>query len=161
MELLEYKILLEKYFDGNTSTVEENQLKQSLQNYTGSDTELMEAKQMFQLLHDESEVKLDIDFNLIIKQKSNFKIRHLTGFVSAVAAGLVIVFSLMFLLKTHNPPVVYAYINGKAITDKEVAIQESMQAFSTLKTNLDKGTKGLNYINEMNKPLELLTVKNE
>ena len=159
MEQLENKILLDKYFDGNTSTEEEKKLKLYLDSYSGKDADLLEAKQIFEILHEDGDETINIDFESIIHQKPNIKLKWVYGVLSGIAASFIIGLSLTFLLKTNNPPVVYAYINGKPITDKEIAIKESKQALLTITTNLNKGTESLNYLNKLNKPVELLTIK--
>lgn len=161
MELLEYKILLEKYFEGSSSLEEDQDLKTFLQKYTGDDTDLLEAKSIFKVMKEEKSETVNIDFDSIISQKSTLNLKRIYGLISAIAASLVIGLVLMFLLKNNSTPVVYAYVNGQAITNKEVAIQQSKQALATISTNLNKGTQGLNYMNKMNKPLELLIVKKQ
>ncbi len=161
MELVEIKVLLEKYYEATTSLDEEKTLRRFLKDYHGNDSQLVEAKQMFLFFGKESEDAVTIDFESVINKETSSKTRRLYGFASAIAASLIIGLSLLFLLKTSNPPVIYAYVNGQAITDKEQAIQYSKQALSTISTNLNKGTSGLNYMNKMNKPLELLTIKKQ
>lgn len=156
MELLKYKILLDKYFEGSLSTDEEKMLKYFLQSYNGDDVDLNEAKQIFSVLKKESRQTIDIDFESLINKKSNFKNRLIYGVISGIAASLVIGLSLVFLLKTDNPPVVYAYINGQPITNKKIAIEQSKKALAILSTELNRGTNSLDYMNKMNKPVELL-----
>ncbi len=160
MELLEYKILLEKYFEGSSSLGEEKELKNFLQSYNGNDIELNDAKQLFGVLSEEKAQATVIELNKIIDQKPTLKIKRFYSLVSGIAASLIIGLSLLFLLKTNNQPVVYAYINGQPIINKEIAIQYSKQALLTISTNLNKGTKSLNYMSKINKPVELLTAGN-
>lgn len=159
MELLKYKILLEKYFEGSSSLDEEKTLKLFLQSYHGDDIDLNEGKQILSAFDEEKAHTIDIDFETLINKNPTRKIKQIYVVVSGIAASLIIGFSLLFLLQTNNSPVVYAYINGQPITNKEVAIEKSKQALAILSTKLNRGTNGLNYMNEMNKPVELLTNK--
>ena len=105
------------------------------------------------------EQKVDIDFNTIVNSKPQKSHKRIFSLISGIAASLVLALSLTFILKTNNPPVVYAYINGKPITNKQVAMQYSKEALTNISTQFNKGTRGLKYINKINKPVELLTVK--
>ncbi len=102
MEQLEYKILLEKYFDGTSSIEEEKNLKSFLRTYIGKNTEFIEAKVMLTALNHDSNEIIEIDFNSIAKEKPTLKIKRVYGFISAVAASLIIGISLTFLLNTSN-----------------------------------------------------------
>ncbi|MDA3891146.1 MAG: hypothetical protein PF517_05720 [Salinivirgaceae bacterium] len=159
MEQLEYKILLEKYFEGTSSIDEEQNLKSFLTTYTGNDADFAEAKIMLTALNYDSSETIEFDFNLIAKDKPT-KIKQIYGIISGVAASLIIGISLTFILKTHNAQIIYAYVDGQPITNKLEAMQYSKQALSSISSNLNKGTQGLNYMNKMNRPVELLTSKN-
>jgi len=159
MEQLEYKILLEKYFEGETSVEEENKLKLFLSSYQGKDADLVDGKKVFEILLEARNETVDIDFESVISKKPTLKLKRVYGVLSGIAASLIIGLSITFLLKTNNPPIIYAYINGQPITDKEIAFQKSKQALLTISINLNKGTENLNYLNKINKPVELLTIK--
>jgi len=66
---------------------------------------------------------------------------------------------MLFMLSNPQDQIVYAYVNGKPITDKQEAIAYSKQAMNTLSSNLNKGTSGLNYMEKLNKPADLLIVR--
>lgn len=159
MELHKYKNILEKYYEGLTSIEEELRLQSFLEKYTGDDAELIEAKMILGALNSEAGETVDIDFNSIVKTKPTAA-KRIFAIVSSVAAGLIIALSLTFLLNTNKSPIVYAYVNGQAITNKQEAIKYSQQALLSLQSNLNKGTDKLDYVNKLNKPAELLIVKN-
>lgn len=160
MELQKFKNILEKYYEGTSLIEEEKQLKSFLDQYSGDDADLNEAKIFFGIINNDSTESVEIDFNNITNTKSVKKIKKLYAVISGIAASLIIAFSLMFLLNTNKTPIVYAYIDGQPITNKQEALKHSQQALLSLQSNLNKGTNKLNHVNKINKPVELLTVKN-
>lgn len=160
MELQEYKDILKNYYEGLTSLEEESKLKSFLVQYSGDDTELVEAKVFFDIVNDDSKKTIEIDFESVTNSNSTIQFRKLYMVLSGVAASLIIAISLTFLFTTSNSPIVYAYIDGQPITNKQEAIKYSQQALLSIQSNLNKGTKGLDYMDKLNKPIELLTVKN-
>jgi len=157
MEQLEYKILLEKYYEAETSLDEEKKLHKYLESYNGDDVDLLEGKHMFGAYFDERTHTVNIDFNDVIKKVPTKKVKLLYGFIYSVAASLLIGLFITVLLNNQNNSVVYAYINGRPITDKQIAMEYSKKALSNISTHLKSGTKGLTYMNKINKPAELLT----
>ncbi|PKP09339.1 MAG: hypothetical protein CVU09_11720 [Bacteroidetes bacterium HGW-Bacteroidetes-4] len=153
------KQLLEKYYEGQTSKQEDRQLRNLLKLYVGSDAELLEAQSMFSLYDDEAKETVNIDFDKLIEQHKSHKVRKVYfGLTTAVAASLI-AFAMLFMLSNPQDQIVYAYVNGKPITDKQEAIAYSKQAMNTLSSNLNKGTSGLNYMEKLNKPADLLIVR--
>lgn len=160
MELQKFKDILEKYYEGLSSLNEEKELKLFLKHYNGDDADLNEAKVFFGLLDDSVYETVDIDFKDITNSKPKSNTKRIYLVLSSVAASLIIGISLTFLLNTNNSPIVYAYVDGQPITNKQEAIKYSQQALLSLQSNLNKGTNKLDYVNKINKPVELLTVKN-
>lgn len=159
MELLEYKILLEKYYEGTSSIEEEKELSVFLQSYRGDDVEFRQASLLFDTLNKDNRQTVNIDFDLLVSKGPNFALARFYKVVGGIAASLVIGLSLLFLLNTNKSPIVYAYINGQPITNKQIAIDHSKQALAIISSELNRGTNNLNYINNINKPTELLTNK--
>jgi hypothetical protein len=152
------KLLLEKYYEGQTSKQEDSQLRNLLKFYVGSDADLLEAQSMFSLYDNEANETVNIDFDKLIGKNKTHKVRKVYfGLASAVAASLV-AFAMLFMLSNPQDQIVYAYVNGKPITNKQEAIAYSKQAMNTLSSNLNKGTSSLNYMEKFNKPADLLIV---
>ncbi|MBI9067388.1 MAG: hypothetical protein JEZ09_08860 [Salinivirgaceae bacterium] len=160
MELFEYKNLLEKYYEGNSTTHEEELLKEFVKGYRGNDEEFLMAKHMFNAMKTESKETVAIEFDSIVKNETPIlKIRKpIRYLLSGLAASLLVGIMLTVLLKTSEK-VVYAYVDGQPIYDEQVAIEQSKKALLNISSQFNKGTKGLSYVNKMNKPVELLTVK--
>lgn len=141
--------LLYKYFEANTSIAEENELKAFFNSNENIPENLLYAKKLFAVFTEEKQVILSKE---IITQKTSK--RKLFIYISGIAASIVIAVFIMFI-NTPKNEIIYAYINGKAITNKVVAEQYTRQALLAVSKNLDNGTKNLNKLSEFNK-LELL-----
>jgi len=157
MDLQQIKQLIAKYYEAETSHDEETQLKEWLKSYTGNDSELLEAKKLFGFYADEAHEEVDISFESIITEKTTIKFRPIVAWISSVAAVLLIAFSLTFLTRTPKQPVVYAYINGKPITNKELAMKDTKKALMLMSASFNKGTDGLTQLSKLNEPMSLLT----
>lgn len=160
MELQKYKSILNKYYEGCSTIAEEQQLKHFLETYTGNDSDLTEAKVFFGFVSIESNETVNIDFETIIQAKPKTRVRKIYAYTTAVAASIIIALLFTVLMNTNSQPIVYAYINGQPVTNKHEAIKYSQQALLSIQSNLNKGTQGLDYMNKLNKTVELLTVKN-
>lgn len=154
-----FKELLEKYYEAQTTLDEERQMQRFLENYQGADQEINEAKMLFESFGKELKTTANISFDDIVNNKPVVKMPKLRYVITGVAAALLIALTLTFWLNQDEQPVVYAYINGKPITDKELALNGTKQALFAVSENLNKGTQGLEQLNKLNKPAELLTVK--
>lgn len=142
--------LLDKYFEGETSINEENILKEFFATENNIPEDLLYAKSMFSHFVREKEFV----FNKNIKAPQ----KNLYYYISGIAASIFLAMFLLFSHSKQDDKIIYAYINGKAITDKNVAEQYTKQILLAVSQNLDKGTKNLNYLNKLNK-VELLIKK--
>jgi hypothetical protein len=159
MELFKVNNLLEKYYEGQSSKHEEAQLRSFFKGYQGNDTNLLEAKMLFSVFTEASEENVAIDFETIAGKKPAGMVQKVYFRMSALAAAVVIGFAVVFMLTSPQKQVVYAYVNGQPITNKQEALAYSMQAMNELSTNLNKGTEHLNQMGKLNMPAMLLTVK--
>ena len=144
--------LLDKYFDGNTSVSEENELKLFFTSNNNIPDNLLYAKNIFGFFKEEKSVV----FPKKIKEKPVKKIR--LSYISGIAASIFIAMFLIFSNVKKEDKIIYAYVNGKAITDKKIAEEYTRQALLAVSQNLDKGTKNLNQLNQLNK-VEMLIKK--
>jgi hypothetical protein len=144
--------LLEAYFEGNTSVSEENELKEFFKN-SDIPEQFMYAKGLFNFYADEKSLKSQ-QISIKTKQKS----RNMFLYISGIAASILIAMFFVFSVQTTNDDVIYAYYNGKPITDKVLAEKYTRQALLAMSQNLDKGTKNLNQLNQLNK-VEMLIKK--
>ena len=157
MDSQQIKELISRYYQAETSPDEESHLKEWLSTYSGDDSELLEAKTLFDFYTGETLEEVDLNFDEITGNKKTIKLRPVLTWASSIAAALIIAFGLMFLIKTPKQPVVYAYIDGKPITDKKVAMQDTQKALMLMSNSLNKGTEGLAQLDKLNEPIRLLT----
>lgn len=160
MDLRIAKNILEKYYNGESSVQQERDLKIFLKKYKGNDDELVLAQHLFSTLNDEAEETIALDFDTIVGSNKVLKFKKpLYNYLASAAAVFLLAFAIAALIKTSQQTVVYAYIDGKPITNKKIAIAHSQKALYNISSQFNKGTKGLNHIEKLNKPVELLTVK--
>jgi hypothetical protein len=147
--------LLDKYFEGNTSLAEEEILKEYFSQNQNIAPDHLYAKSMFAHFEKELNVKYKKPANAkarIVKMK--YYVRLLS-----VAASILIILGVVFLL-TQKPSeeIVYAYINGKPITNKEQAMLHTKKALFYISDNFNLGTRELHQISKLNE-IELLITK--
>ena len=155
MEFKDLEILLEKYFEGNTTLNEELQIKEFFKNNSDLPDNLMETRAMFQFFSKEKQEKTDMVFPVKEKQKSA-RVRNLYYQVSAIAASILILISVITYTDNTEEQRVYAYINGKPIMDEQVAIIEAKRALLLVSSNLNEGTESLKHLSSFNKAEKLV-----
>ena len=153
MDYNNIKQLLDKYFEGNTSIQEEFKLKNFFSSEGDIPHDLLYAKALFTHLKNERELVCN-------KQLTKPVARKIIYTVSGIAASLFLAMFLLFSYQKQDDKIIYAYINGKAITDKNIAERYTKQVLLAVSQNLEKGTKNLDYLNKLNK-VELLIKNNE
>ena len=145
MDYKRIKDLLDKYFEGNTSIAEENELRAFFSGKADIPSDLEYAKAIFSFINEEKskQQKKTISF-----EKSNTKLFY---YISGIAASILIAVMLNFVNTEAENEIVYAYINGKPITDKNIAAEYSKQALLAVSQNLEQGTKNINYLSKFHK----------
>ncbi len=134
MELHQIKILLEKYFDGNTSIAEENQLK----NYFSSADiapEFAPYKPMFSYFsHAKNESS-----NIGLPQEQR---KNRTAWLSIAASAVVLLgVGLMFFNQTKQEDL-------GTFDNPEIAMRETRKALNLLSGNVNKGLQSMQYVQE-------------
>ena len=152
MDYKKIEKLLDKYFEGNTSILEENELKDFFKN-SEIPEKFMYAKALFNFYVDENSIK-----SQQMSSKTKHKRRNLFLYISGIAASILIALFFVFSVQTTENKVIYAYYNGKPIRDKVLAEKYTKQALLAVSQNLDKGTKHLNQLTQLNK-IEMLIKK--
>jgi hypothetical protein len=158
------KQLLEAFYNGNT-TLEEEALLLKFFNSEGLDEKWYTDKDLFNVLHDSSDIKLPkgiserlenvIDIHMAketIPQKSHSKTRKLLIRITSVAAVLLLCIGLFF---TTNKPV--KSYTADTYTDPEEAAMVAEQALMLVSAKLNQGFHPLEKVKEsVNKTNELL-----
>ncbi|WP_297333209.1 hypothetical protein [Flavobacterium sp.] len=138
MELKTIEILLDKYFEAETSTAEENVLKAYFSS-AGVAPHLEQYRPMFGYFAGEATQKFEKTVPLKTKRRK-------VAWLSA-AAGFVLLSGLIALLNRQPEP------SGALGTydDPEVAFRETQKALNMLSSNVNVGVAGMGYLHEYEK----------
>jgi len=154
MDYNEINKILDKYFEGNTTIKEEKKLKEYFNTEKDIPTEFLYAKQIFK--HLKNETALVFEKEIAIPKKKKIKPFY---YFSAIAASIIFAFFVVSDYNTTENKIVYAYYNGKAITDKHLAEKYTKEALLKISNNFNTGTQKLHKLSEFNKSQSL--IKNE
>ncbi len=155
MELNNIDKLIKKYLAGETTLNEEKDLKNYFLKTKETPDKYLKFKYLFGHLDEKSAEKSTLKLDdIITKEKPANKTRRIV--IWAIAASIALLISV-FALKNNQPEQkIYAYINGKPITDKEMAMAETQKALLLISNNLNEGTSNLNHLKDFNKAEEIL-----
>ncbi len=138
MELDKIEKLLEKYFQGETSIVEEVELKK----YFASNNVAQHLQQYKDVFSYFSQAKVEQFRKTIpIKTKKPNKAKWLS-----IAASIVVLLGISMYIFNSNQQ----KISGKYGTydDPEKALEETQKALALISVNVNKGLESVNYIQE-------------
>ena len=140
MELRQIEILLEKYFNAETSTAEERQLKAY---FSSPDVapQLEHYKPMFGYFNHEASQQFEKTVPLQTKKRSY------VGWLS-VAASVVALIGVFTFMNTDEP------VKDETLgtfNDPEIAFEETQKALNMLSKNVNVGVTSVNYIGEYEK----------
>jgi hypothetical protein len=135
MELHQIKILLEKYFDGDTSIAEENQLKDY---FSSADIapEFEPYKPMFAYFDHAKAEKSVKSLPLQTAKRSRM------AWLSVAASAAVIIGVGLTYFNQQQPEDLGTFDNP------EVAFRETQKALALLSGNVNKGIEGMQYVQE-------------
>lgn len=153
MEFKNLEILLDKYFEGNTTLDEEQQIREFFRKNADLPEKLMETKAMFEFFQKESEKQVEFQFAPTLTKKStkNTTIRKVYYLVSGIAAAIVLLISIVTYSDNSEEQKVYAYINGKPIMNEQVAKMEAKKALLFVSSKFNKGTENLKHLSIFSK----------
>ena len=148
MELNKVELLLEKYFEGETNIVEENEL----QNYFSSPNVAQHLEQYKNLFGYFSQAK-----TLEFKHEIPLQSKRINLTWLSVAASIVVLLGVG----------TYIYFNDNAVKqddlgtyeDPEVAFRATQKALSLLSQNVNVGVQSVHYINEFEDSKSLIFKK--
>lgn len=156
--------LLEKYYDG-TSTTEEEQTIKAAFGQGNIPTHLQADAQLMGYLNKATTEQLEQSFvpptssgkTVPLKPKRtniSLIIRQFTAAAVILIAGFFISKQL-FPEKAACDTKILATINNQEICDKELAKEEARKALMLISAKLNKGTNELGHLKTMNKPSEI------
>jgi len=130
MEAQKIDILIQKYLDAETSLKEESILSDYFNNNNNIEPHLEEYKILFSYFESEKLERYSKTINLPIKRNWNWV---------GMAASIVLIFGMYF---------------GNGIyqrNEARIAYQQTNEAFTLIASNLNKGTKSIQYLGEFDK----------
>jgi hypothetical protein len=135
MELHKIESLLEKYFEGETSVAEENQLKDY---FSSADVapQFEPYRPMFSYFNYAKSEKSEVSFPLQSKKRNH------TAWLS-VAASVAVLLGVGFMFFNQNQPEDLGTFDSP-----EVAMRETQKALDLLSGNVNKGIEGMQYVQE-------------
>ena len=139
MELDSIEILLEKYFEGETSSVEEKELK----DYFASSNVAQHLEQYKPLFSYFSQVKQE-QYKAVIPLKSTK--RNIASWISIAAAVVVLLGVGTFTFMNYNDDTKSKEFG--TYDDPEVAFRETQKALALISEHVNTGIESVGYINE-------------
>jgi hypothetical protein len=152
MELARIEELIEKYFQGETTLVEEKQLKQYFSTETVA-AHLEHYKPLFNYLTVN-------DKELFNKELSLPSKKRFSAAWIAIAASLVF-FGVLFAYLNYKPSPAPAQVVSDlgSFDSPEEAFEETQKALALLSENVNEGVKSIAYLNEYEKSKQLIFKK--
>lgn len=155
------KQLLEKYYNAETTILEEQVLKSVLQRDDVPEELKVDAQLFTTYKNIHTDDLNDFKPNQPIQFLGRKKI-SIPKMIGVAASFLLLsFFGIQFLQKSPSckPENVLAVINNEPICDEEIAKQKALEALQLISTKLNKGTKDLNYIKALNTPKSITSKK--
>lgn len=146
MDYKEVDKLLGKYFDGISSLEEEQALRYFFASQDKLKPEWQHAKAMLAHFESEKEVTFETPIRQLQDHRKQINLWRLSGIAASL---LILVTAGWFYLRPMDEPVTYAYVNGKAVTEKAVALEEMRKALTLMSDNLSQGTNGLGKLSKL------------
>lgn len=141
MELDKLEILLEKYFEGETSIAEENQLKDYF-----SSSNVAQHLQQYKPLFGYFSASKQQEFTQELPLNSNNRAKKRTTTWLSIAASVVVLLGAgTFAYFNYDTP---QKENLGSFDDPEVAFRETQKALSLLSQNVNVGMESMQYIQE-------------
>ena len=138
MELDRIEIILNKYFEGETSIAEENELKNY---FSSSDVaqHLQQYKSVFGYFSQEQSQQFKAAIPLKAKKRTN------VAWLS-IAASVVVLFGIATFMYTNEKAATSADLG--TFDDPEVALAETQKALILVSQKINVGKQSVSYINE-------------
>lgn len=133
----EIEELLNRYFEGETSLQEEQTLKEYFLNADNVPAKWNYAKAMFTGFSSNKEVTS----HTVAVKKEGMPLKRIAAAVAVVA--LLSVSVALFVPKEKE---IYCYVNGKPVTDYELALKHAERAFGIMEKEISKPAQSLDLI---------------
>lgn len=162
---MDYKKLLEKYWNGETSIAEEQSLKAYFNSEQVSE-ELLEFAPLFQYLVQAKKEALPTAVSNLVQQDTKtikiLEVKSKWTFLRRIAAAILLLISISFVYTQFNQPTkeerLANYWAGKEIKDPKLAYKKTKAALLMVSKKLNGGTAAaLNQVRKVqkNSPLKI------
>lgn len=151
MDYNRIETLLQNYLEGKSTLSEEKELHIFFAENEHIPENLLFAKDLFCHFNELKSHTYDKKFEIKTKVNKN-KFYILAGIAASLLLGLLLFSPNM----NSDNKVIYAYIDGKAITDISIAEEYTKRILSSASKNLDNGTKSLNIAGKYAKPITFI-----
>ena len=150
MELNEIKILVDKYFDGETSLKEESIIADYLASCTELPEELIAVKMMFEAMGLLSEAKAP---EAKIERKFRLRLPHIaTAVATAACIMLAIIVTNREIYTEQQPmPAIICYVDGSLVSDQTAAENEARRILGNMNQNVTLAMASIEKVNIFNK----------
>jgi len=151
MDYKRIEILLQKYLEGTSSSSEEKELQAFFAKNNPIPKKLLFAKDIFEHFNGLKSQTYTKPF----KAKKQLK-RNRYYLLSGIAASLLMGLLLFSPHIKTTDKVIYAYIDGKAITDIAIAEKHTKRILSSASKTIDNGTKSLYKAGKYTNPIIII-----
>ena len=131
MELSEVKILVTKYFDGETTLLEEQALYDYLQSRQDLDDEMIAAKMMLSAFAQNRQIKASYEVPVPKVEHKRVSLRRWIAFAAASSVLAFVVMMAYTLFDAKNDvdsaPEFICYVDGKRVIGEQMAMAESQR----------------------------------
>lgn len=149
----EIEELLNRYFEGETSLQEEQTLKEYFLNADNVPAKWNYAKAMFTGFSSNKEVTS----HTVAVKKKGMPLKRI-----AAAVAVVAILSAGAAMLIPEEKEIYCYVNGKPVTDYELALKHAERAFGIMEKEISKPVDGLEKIEEsMDKSISYIKILNQ
>ena len=149
----EIEELLNRYFEGETSLQEEQTLKEYFLNADNVPAKWNYAKAMFTGFSSNKEVTS----HTVAVKKKGMSLKRI-----AAAVAVVAILSAGAAMLIPEEKEIYCYVNGKPVTDYELALKHAERAFGIMEKEISKPVEGLEKIEEsMDKSISYIKILNQ
>lgn len=135
--------VIDRYFEGTSSTEDENLLRDYFLDSDNIDEDLKYLKPLFVYFNDESEalqilneIKIDNVYGTTHRVKS-IKLRRAIVSISSIAAILIIGVILFFGDIGSSKDYSYVWVNGEKITNPDIVYKYAEKSFESVVSNED------------------------
>lgn len=161
MDYNRIELLLHKYLEGKSSLGEEEELNIFFTTAKEIPEKLLFGKDIFTYFNEEKSLEYSIKLepkkhviknHIIKKHVIKRRLYYLTGIAASLVLGLFLTLSN---IKTEDK-IVYAYVDGKAITDISIAERYTKQILLSASKKIEKGSKTLYYAGQFTNPMSII-----